>query len=406
MTTAKASEPQTDSDDEDGTSLLDIAIALAKHKRLLIGLPLLAAVVAAGLSLLLPNIYTATTRILPPQQSASTASALANQIGGMLGGLGGLVGSSVAKSPNDLYIGMLRSRTVADNLIGRYDLQKAFNAEKLSTARTKLAGKTTITSGKDGIIQLDFDDHDPARAAQIANAYVDELMKLTSVLAVTEASQRRLFFERQLAQAKDNLGQAEAAAGKALQQGGLLKVDERGKALVETEARLRGQISAKEVQIAAMRTFAAEGNPDLQKAQQELEALKREEANLEGGNGEAPAPAQASEKGLESLRLLRDVKYYETVYELLARQYEMAKIDEAHDSSMVQVIDKAVVPDEKSRPRRTFLVLGVFIGAVVVAMMLALLLEAMAGMSADPRHADRLARLRSHLRIGRRQPAA
>src|SRR2546426_494278 len=192
--------------ESDEISLLDLLIVLAKHKRIVLGVPFIVAIGAAIFSVLLPNIYTGTTRILPPQQSASAASALLSQLSGAFGGLAGTAGGAVGiRNPNDLYVGMLKSRTVADNLIARFDLDKVYEQQIQSNTRSILQGNTAIAAGRDGIITVEVDDKDPKRAAEIANAYVDELMKLTKVLAVTEASQRRLFFEQQLAQAKDNL---------------------------------------------------------------------------------------------------------------------------------------------------------------------------------------------------------
>src|SRR5467141_425621 len=159
--------------DEDEISLLDLLIVLAKHKRLVLGVPFIAAVLAAIISLLMPNAYTGTTRILPPQQSASAASALLNQLGGALGGFGGLAGGALGvRNPNDLYVGMLKSRTVADNLIARFDLGKAYNEDHLSDVRRRLENESKITSGRDGIITIEVDDKDPKRAAELANAYV------------------------------------------------------------------------------------------------------------------------------------------------------------------------------------------------------------------------------------------
>src|SRR6267143_207287 len=156
----------------DEVSLLDLLIVLAKHKRLVLGLPLVAVVVAAIISFLLPNVYTGTTKILPPQQSASAASALLNQLGGALGGrLGGAGGSALGRNPNDLYVGMLKSRTVADNLISRFELGKVYDEDRLSDVRKRLEKETTIGAGRDGIIAIEVDDKDPKRAADLANAY-------------------------------------------------------------------------------------------------------------------------------------------------------------------------------------------------------------------------------------------
>jgi uncharacterized protein involved in exopolysaccharide biosynthesis len=386
----------------DEVSLLDLLIVLAKHKRIVLGVPLVVAIGAAITSFLLPNIYTGTTRILPPQQSASAATALLNQLGGAVGMLAGATGGTLGiRNPNDLYIGMLKSRTVADNLIARFELAKVYDEDSLSEARKRLGREATITSGKDGIITVEVDDKDPKRAAELANAYVDELMKLTKVLAVTEASQRRLFFERQLVQAKDNLTTTEIAARQGLQKGGLAQVDAQGRSMIEVTARLRAQISAKEVQLGAMRTFAAEGNPELQRTQQELEALRRELARVEGSSPVA-AFGKGDTKGntgLDNLGRLRDVKYYEFLYELLAKQYELAKIDEAKDAVVVQVIDKAIKPDRKSKPKHTLIVLLSVFAAGFIAILCAFVCEAMEKAKSDPERSRRLARLKAYLRF-------
>jgi len=387
---------------DDEISLLEFLIVLAKHKRLVLGLPLAAAIVGAAASFLLPSIYTGTSRILPPQQSASTASALLNQIGGVLGGLGGAAASGALgiKNPNDLYVGMLKSRTVADSLISRFELGKIYEKNLLSETRKRLEKETSIVSGRDGIITIEVDDRDPKRAAELANAYVDELMKLTKVLAVTEASQRRLFFEHQLVQAKDSLTTAEIAARQGLQKGGLAQVDAQGRSMIAVTARLRAEISFREVQLGAMRTFATEGNPELQRTQQELEAFRRELARIEGSSPVAAAGAGDSRgnTGLDNLGRLRNVKYYEFLYELLAKQYELAKIDEAKDAAVVQVMDKAIEPDRRSKPVRTFIVLLSALGALVVSVLLAFVLEAAERARADPRQSSRLEALRRYLR--------
>jgi uncharacterized protein involved in exopolysaccharide biosynthesis len=387
--------------EEDEISLLDLLIVLAKHKRIVLGVPLVAAVAAAVISLLLPNIYTGTTRILPPQQSSSAATALLSQLGGALGGLAGLAGGAAGiRNPNDLYVGMLKSRTVADNLISRFELGKVYDEDRLSDTRKRLEKETTIAAGRDGIITIDVDDKDPKRAAELANAYVEELVKLTKVLAVTEASQRRLFFERQLVQAKDSLTAAEIAARQGLQKGGLAQVDAQGRSMIEVTARLRAQVSVKEVQLGAMRTYAAEGNPELQRTQQELEALKRELSRIEGSSPvSVPGKGDSSgNAGLDNLGRLRDVKYYEFLYELLAKQYELAKIDEAKDATVIQVLDRAIEPDRKSKPMRSLITLLSAVLALFVSILWAFFREAAARVKADPVRASRLEALGGYLR--------
>ncbi len=380
--------------DSDEMSLLDLLVVLAKYKKLILGLPLLFGLIAAAISISLPNIYTSSAKILPPQQSQSSASAMLNQLGNVASLVGGAAG---IKNPSDIYVGMLKSRTVADNLIKRFDLMKSYEVRYASQARKKLESNTNISAGKEGIITVEVDDKDPKRAADLANAYVDELLNLTLVLAVTEASQRRLFFERQLVQAKENLNRAEILARQALAQGGLVKVDDQGKAMVENTARLRAQITVKEVQIGAMRTFAADGNSDLRLAQRELESMKGELAKIEGVRDDKATRTAPTGQGIESLRLLRDVKYHETLFELLARQYELAKIDEAKDSAVIQVMDKGIEPDRKSKPWRTLIVLLSVIGGLFVAALCAFVREAMIRASNNPMQSQQLLMLRRYL---------
>jgi len=384
----------TDPEDSE-TSLLDWLLVLLKHKLVILGLPFATALIVAGYSLTLPPIYTANTRILPPQQSQSAASSLLAQLGGggLLGGVAGL------KSPNDLYIAMLKSRSVAGNLIGRFGLMKLWeiDVKHPSDAYRVLAGMSNITSSKDGLISIEVDSKDPKFAADLANAYVDELFKFTGAIAVTEASQRRLFFERQFSLAKENLAKAEATARQALQTGGLVKVDDQGRAMVEAIARLRGQITVKEVQIGAMRMFAADRNPELQRAQQELESTRQELAKLEGSGGAKFGSSSRSSPGIDNFGLLRDVKYYEVIFELLARQFEMAKIDEAKEGSIVQVIDKAIEPDRRSGPKRTMMVLLWATVALFVGILWATVSEVMAKINADPERSSRLLELKRYL---------
>ncbi len=259
--------------------------------------------------------------------------------------------------------------------------------------------------GKDGIITIEVDDESPRRAADLANAYVDELKKLTKVLAVTEASQRRLFFEQQLVQAKDNLIAAEIAARQGLQKGGIAQVDAQGRSMIEVTARLRAQISAKEVQLGAMRTFAAEGNPELQRTQEELQSLRRELSRIEGsspiaaiGRGDA-----LGNSGLDNLGRLRDVKYHEFLYEFLAKQYELAKIDEAKDATVIQVMDQAIEPDRRSKPKRALIVVLTFLVAGVVSVIIVFMRETMDRAKSDPERATKINTLRAYIR-GRNGP--
>jgi len=176
---------------DDEISLLDLAITLARHKKFILGVPFITAVISAVISLFSPNIYTADTQIFPPQQQ-SGASAMLSQLGALSGMAGAVSG---IKNPNDIYVAMLKSRRLQDNMIKRFKLQAVYKTTSPALLRSSLAGATTVKLGKDGIIGISVDDQNPQRAAQLANGYVEELQRLTQIFAVTEASQRRLFFE-------------------------------------------------------------------------------------------------------------------------------------------------------------------------------------------------------------------
>lgn len=380
---------------EDEISLLDLAIVLAKHKKLILGLPLAAAIVAAVVSFLLPNVYTATAKILPPQQAQSSATALLAQFGALMGG--GSASPLAFRNPNDLYVGMLKSRTIADFLIERFELQKLYDEKTLVETRKELMKNTSISSGRDGIITIEFEEKDPKRAAAIANGYVEGLYKLTTSVAVTEASQRRLFFENQLKQTRDQLAQAEVALRGAIDRKGLAGIDVQSRAILEPSAQLRAQIALREVQLGAIRIFATDRHPDIERLRHEIANMKRELTKLEGGDGE-PKPAAITSEGLENLRRFKDVKFLERLTELLTQQFEAAKIDEAKDISIVQVLDKAIEPDKKSWPKRTLITIAAAIVGGFVAVLWAFLAEARDRARKDPRRAGRLELLDRYIR--------
>lgn len=351
--------------DSNLVDFLDLLVVLLKRKGLILKVTTGSALIAAIVSLLIPNRYTASTTVLPPQQTQSTSSMLMSQLAGSgLGPLASLAGGASAlglKNGNDLYIGMLKSRTVEDAIIQQFGYQNIYKAKKLSDARKTIDGYTDAISRKDGLISISFEDKDPARAAAVANAYVTELRKLTQHLAVTEASQRRLFFEQQVLQAKDDLANAEVALKDTQQKTGMFQLDSQAKAVIEAIGTVRGQIAAKEVQLHGMRSFATDQNPDVILVEQQLAALREQLAKLENQqpsySGD-PLVATSNVPGvaLEYVRRLREVKYREAVFEVLAKQFEAAKLDEAKEAAIIQVVDVAKEPDTKSSPPRTWIV--------------------------------------------------
>ena len=363
-------EPETE------VSLLDISIVLLERKRFIVRFVLGAAALAIVVSLLLPVQYEAKIVLLPPAQNSSIGSSLLGQLGGMgaLGSLASLASGGLnLKNPADMYVSLLTSRTVEDAMIQRFGLMQEYHEKKMSDARKAFEHRSTAVAGsKDGLIRLTVEDRDPKRAAELANGYVEEFRKLSGSLAITEAARRRLFFEQQLQQSKESLTAAEDAMTKTQQSTGVLQIDSQARALIESAAILRGQVVAKQVQIEGMRSFATDDNPNVILAKQELTALQSQLDRVAGskqdlGSDINMSKGRVTQSGMEYLRRFRDLKYQETIFELLAKEFEVAKLDEAREGAIVQVVDVAVPPDRKSSPHRTLIVIGATILSFFVA---------------------------------------
>jgi tyrosine-protein kinase Etk/Wzc len=387
----------------EGSNFYELATALARRKWFLLKFTVAAAVIGAIMAFLLPKRYTAETRILPPQQQAQSGiAALLSSLGGAgsLGSLGSLASAAGVniKSPNDLYVGMLKTRPVADALIHRFNLMKTYRAKDMTAARKKLAKQTEIVSEKDGMISISVEDWDRKTAAAMANAYVEDLRNLTKGLALTEASQRRLFYEEQLNQAKDDLTAAEVGLKQAQQKSGMIQLDSQARSIIETIGGLRARIAVKRVEIQGLRSFATEQNAQLVVAENELAGMEAELRRMEQQGGGADSfdlsLKNVPEAGLEYIRAFRELKYRETLFEILAKQYEIARLDEARDAALIQVVSPAIEPDRKSFPPRALISALSAISGLFLASMIVMFGQWGARIQADPARAERLKALR------------
>jgi len=385
--------------DKGKSHFLDPLVTLAKHRVLVVALPLVIGAITALMSLVLPATYTADTKVVPPQ-NASSSTGILNQLGPLASAAANGKDLSL-HGPSDMYVAMLHSRTVADALIQRFSLMSVYRAKRHIDARMRLDDETKITISKENVISISVSDRDKNRASAMANAYVEELLKLTRTLAVTEAGQRRLFFEHEVQVASDELANAEQALKKTQETTGIIQLDNQSKAMIESLTTLHAQVAAKEAQVQAMRAYATPENPDLVRTQHELAAMRGELSRIEAGQGGTSLSDVAVRKvpgaALEYVRRLREVKYRETLLDLLTRQYEMARIDEAKDAAIVQVLDKAEPPEMRSWPHRTTLVLTAFFLAFSFAVVIAFLLEGLHRMKADPHFIARVRLLRFYL---------
>ncbi len=388
--------PQQDNE----TNLLDYLIVLLKHKRLILGITFGAAIVTAIISLIMPPIYRAETKILPPQQTSSMATQLMGQLGGLARG------AIPIKTTDDLYIRMLKARPVLDGIIDRFKLLELYKTKSHEDARKALADAIKARGDrKSGIITVGVEDKDPKRAADMANAFVEELRNLNQTLAITEASQRRLFFEEQLKDAKEALIKSEEAMKGFQERTGAIKIDEQARAVIENISQLRAHIATKEVQLGVMKTYATQYNPDLQRAEEELRGMKEQLLRLEAkGGGGNPDPLMPTGRipavGAEYIRKLREFKYNEALYEILLRQYETARLDEAKDSAFIQVIEKAIPPEKRIKPKRMQMVMIAMIAAFFFSTFAAFFMEWVAS---DPDNKMRLESIKKYIpRLRRR----
>ena len=367
QTTAQAALPE-----DDEISLIDLAIALGEEKTTILKVTGLFTAVAVVVALLLPNIYTAKTVMMPPQQQQSgAASALAS-----LGGLAGLAGAAAGiKSPDEMYVAFMQSEGLQKSIIEKLKLQERYDTKTIADTRKKLQDNVKIAPDKkSGLIAIEADDKDPEFAAQLANLHVDELRVLLGRLAVTDAQQRRMFYEQQIKKVQAELSEAEQSFRQAKAQSGMQVTAVLAESGVRASAELRGQIAAREVQMSAMSRFATAQNPDVQRLSSELSALRGQLTKLEQGSGvvEASTPLQQ-----QAVKSYRDVKVQEAMLEVLIKQYELARVDEAKEGPLLQQLDIATAPERKAKPKRAIIVLAAAFGGLFLGLLLAFVRRAM-----------------------------
>ncbi len=381
--------PDTAEDDE--IDLLDLLQTIVDNLRLLIIGPLVVGLAALGISFAVTPTFTAQTSFLPPQQQQGMAASMLAS----LGALGGLAGAATGlKNPADQYVAFLKSNSIEDALIDRFKLMDRYEAEYKQDARKTLEANVSIASGKDGLITVSVDDTDPQMAADIANAHVQELTQLLGRLAVTEAQQRRQFFEQQLTQAKDKFTQAEIALKQTGVSSSVLKSNPAS--AVAAVAGLQAQITAQEVKIGAMRGYLADTAPDFKQAMTELANLRTQLAKQEQTQ---PTSADAAGQGEgDYVAKYRDYKYQETLFELFAKQFEMAKIDEAREGATIQVLDAAQPPELKSKPKKALIAVLATLATCFALLLFVFIRQALRNAGHNPESAQKIAALQKSWR--------
>lgn len=386
-----------DAADARSQSVIDLLTQVACRKTMVASVTGLSIIAGLIVCFALPARYTAVTSIMPPKQTESTTSFLNSQVGSLAEAAG--VGS--LKDPNAIYIGLLKSRPIADAIIRRFGLMKAYRSRDMTAARKTLGSNTEIVSEKSTLLSISVTGEDGERAADIANAYADELRNLSKNISVTEASRRRLFFEDQLKGQRETLIAAELAFQQVQLSKGLVHLDTQANVIIGGLAALREQIAAKEVELQALQSYSTERNPEVQLAERELSTMQGESAKMEQGTRPASYSNMSLKDvptaGLDYIRAERELQYQQSVFDLLLRQYEAARLDEAKEAAVIQVVEPAIRPERKSFPNR-LLILPLFLfGGLVAGCLLAMLSWRWDAVQADPERSMQLQGLISTL---------
>ena len=386
--------------DDDEISLLDLALVLVKRKKLIFWMTFGLAFLVAIYSLVTPKIYRAETRLLPPKSAEVGAGALLDIA------TGGAASALAGKTPGDLYVGIAKGRTVMDKVIERFKLGEVYKTDNPDRIRAALSANLEAKADlKTGIISIAVLDRDPVRAAAVANGFVEALKEVTSGLAISEAAQKRLYYETQIKDVQAALQRSEEELKRYQERTGIQEAGSQTGALVGALASLRAQITAKEVQLRALKAYATGQNPEVKKVQNELSALYGQLEKLEAGQGSGQDPLNPEggmpKARLEYMRLLREAKFNEYLYGLLQKQYEMAKLGEVKDAAVIQVIDEAVPPQVRFKPKRTLMVLLAAVLGFFLSIFAAFFLEFLENAKKDPESAAKLEAFKRYARITR-----
>ena len=341
----------------DNLGLFDLALIAARRWRLIAAVSLAAGVLAFLLSMLIAPQFTAKITVLPPQSGAGSGVGAALQSLGPLAGLATGIGGKVS---GDLYVSLLESESIADKMISRFQLRKLYKADYQFEARDILRSRTRVALGKkDGLIAIEVDDTDPPRAAAMATQYVEELRQLTAGMALTESQRKRVFFQAQLESTRDKLAQAQTALQGSGFNSGALRTQP--STAGEEYGRIMEQLTTAEVERSAMSTRLASGAPEMVNLEATASALR---ARLHALEQQTTGNAQSQ----DYISKYREFKTQESLFELLTKQFEAARLEESKDDNLIQVVDRAQVPEWKSKPKRAMLaIMATLLAAVVSA---------------------------------------
>lgn len=392
---------------EGDINLIDLLIVLAKHKGMIAGVTVGAAILMMVVCMMIPPVYRAETKIFIPHTNTTSFSAqMIDHVTPIATFMGGSNQVGIDNTKNNLYVEMLKSRPIQDRIIDRFDLKKGNESKTREELQEYLLEKTLVKAdAKSGIIILGIEDRSPQKAADMANAFIDEFRKQGKEYALAEASERRLLFEEQLHEARDAVSKAEAAMRAFQEKTRVVKPDVQGGAVMEAISQLRAQIALKEVEIKGMCSSAASENSDIQRAEDDLRGMRENLRILETkspGYSKMASTGHLSSADIEYEKLLQDLKDAGALYNLLQEQSQSATLDHARDAMLVQVIEKASPPLKKKEPRTMIMVVLAVITGFIVSIIVAFIIDFKERASLDPRNRERIETLKKNLSLVRR----
>ncbi|MGA1983123.1 MAG: Wzz/FepE/Etk N-terminal domain-containing protein [Acidobacteriaceae bacterium] len=356
---------------------MDLLATIWKRRRWLAKITGIGALLLVGITFLIPNDYTSTAQLMPPDQQALSSTSMLNALVGSGLNLPS-VGSSLLtpRTPSATSIGILGSRTAQDDIIDRFDLRKVYGCKLYTDTRDKLAKRTSIAEDKkSGIIIISVTDHDRYRARDIAQAYVEELDKLVNSLSTSSARRERIFLEQRLKSIKQDLDASSLELSQFSSRNATLDLQKQGEATVEAAGKLQGELIAAESELSGLKAEYTDDNVRVREVQGRINELRSQLQKMSGmGEAETGADLTADQPfpsirklpllGFRYYDLYRQVAMQESLYETLSKQYELAKVEEAKEIPPIKVLDVADVPEKKSSPHRMILV---FFGTLVIA---------------------------------------
>lgn len=328
-------------------------------------------VIAIVIAFLIPKKYDSTAHLMPPDSQSQTGMALMAALAGRSGSgeLGSLAGNLLGiRTTGDLFIGILKSRTMQDRLVNQFQLQKLYGVSGVDKARMKLDENTEISSDRlSGIITLTVRDHDPERAAAMGQAYIDGLNSMVATLSTSSARRERIFLEDRLTEVRQSLEAAEKDFSQFASKNTAIDIPEQGKAMVTAAATLAGQLIAAESELEGLKQIYTDNNVRVRSVSARVDELRQQLQKMGGQDTNSHPDGQGDQSLFPSIRqlpllgvtyadLYRRTKVQEAVFEALTQEYELAKVEEAKEIPTVKVLDAPNVPERKSFPPRLLII--------------------------------------------------